>query len=739
MEAERVDIATLSGEAAEEWFLTAVESGPNLPFASCLDLLRRMAGSGQPGQADTWAELLYGVLAKEKRMSDVLALIELQQAWHAGDDAFHDAAAGRIGETWKDTSGKALRESAGWDGNLPVDEAIRRSRVLLLLKPQALCFEKTWGFGVVRSVDMFYKKAIIDFRGKTGHQMSLAYAAESLDMLGDDHLMARLHREPGKVAEMIKTAPGDIARLALESFGPLTVEQLKDRLAGAVVPGKDWAAFWEGARKKLKDDPLVEVPFRRSEPMRMRERRKAYDAAWFADLKAERDMDTVLSMVDTVLREEPGTLKVPENVAAVRDRLAFAIKGCSLRQGTLAARGLVLWDAAGLTAGTVDQCTESAPEWATAVRRFTNRLEIVPLFTGMPLSLVSRLVPLLAAADGERLEHALLSAFLRLPPAVLDAAGKYLIGTGHDAGWVQHFDDAIRSREALPAHWLWLCENMEWTESKNLCRRFDLIGTSIQALDMPVESEDAKAQTLLRRFLEDGDWLVNAISTLAPKERQEIVKKIDAANAWDVGSRRSLMARIIKRYPDTADALVERESAAQRDGKTRFTSWRSFRERSAQLQELIEVKIPANSRDIAHARGYGDLRENFEYKAAKDEQRLLLRRQAELERDLGIVKGTDFAAFPSDKAGLGTCVTIRRPDGRVEQHIILGEWDRDESIGIISSETRLAQALAGHKAGEEVTLPSSTGDETCKLETVGPLPDSARSWMANTESKAPKA
>ena len=57
----------------------------------------------------------------------------------------------------------------------------------------------------------------------------------------------------------------------------------------------------------------------------------------------------------------------------------------------------------------------------------------------------------------------------------------------------------------------------------------------------------------------------------------------------------------------------------------------------------MQKKIPANSKEIAVARSYGDLRENHEYKAAKEMQKILMRRKEELETQLARARGTDFS------------------------------------------------------------------------------------------------
>ena len=116
--------------------------------------------------------------------------------------------------------------------------------------------------------------------------------------------------------------------------------------------------------------------------------------------------------------------------------------------------------------------------------------------------------------------------------------------------------------------------------------------------------------------------------------------------------------------------------------------------------------IPENSREIATARSYGDLRENFEYQAAKDRQRQLMQRQKELEQDLKEVQGTDFAEqSAADRVGPGTCARLAGPDGCEHRVCILGEWDRDEALGIVACGSALAKALEGARSGDTVETP----------------------------------
>ena len=234
---------------------------------------------------------------------------------------------------------------AGFPAGLPPAECFRRLDLLLALHPKALCLDKTWGFGMVRRVDFFYGRVEIDFEHKPDHSLSLAYAAEALELLSEDHLLARQHRNPDEVVRLVREQPAEIVRLALRSYGPMTAAQLQETLTPRLMPAEDWKKFWDTARAALKKDPLAEIPAKRSEPIRLLSKPPAFDAEWLGGLAAERDLDRLMSEVERYLgrvgalaraaRASPGYAEASGDSAnrptwireVIGERLAFLLKG----------------------------------------------------------------------------------------------------------------------------------------------------------------------------------------------------------------------------------------------------------------------------------------------------------------------------------------------------------------------------------------------------------------------------
>ncbi len=163
-----------------------------------------------------------------------------------------------------------------------------------------------------------------------------------------------------------------------------------------------------------------------------------------------------------------------------------------------------------------------------------------------------------------------------------------------------------------------------------------------------------------------------------------------------------------------------------------ITSPRSYRERQARLDRLVSVELPQNRREIQEAKEFGDLSENFEYESARNRERQLLDRLARLQAELREVSPFDYAAAEAgEEAAPGTRVELRYEDGTVRTLNILGLWDFDEALGVISSRAPLVELVLGRKAGETVSIPDPDFDGeflAATVVSVGPLPAEVVAW-----------
>ena len=124
----------------------------------------------------------------------------------------------------------------------------------------------------------------------------------------------------------------------------------------------------------------------------------------------------------------------------------------------------------------------------------------------------------------------------------------------------------------------------------------------------------------------------------------------------------------------------------------------------------MKEEIPQNREDIKIARSYGDLRENFEYKSAKEYQRVLMKRQGDWERDLKLAQPTDFSNSDTSKVSIGTVVQLNPVEGGESLcYTILGAWDSDPDKGIIAYLSERGAEILDKAVGDSVEFKTAEG------------------------------
>ena len=137
------------------------------------------------------------------------------------------------------------------------------------------------------------------------------------------------------------------------------------------------------------------------------------------------------------------------------------------------------------------------------------------------------------------------------------------------------------------------------------------------------------------------------------------------------------------------------------------------------LDYELKVQLP---KEIKTAREYGDLRENAEYKAAKERQSYLQARIGQLHRRVAALSMINLDRIPRDKVGLGSTVSVRdTTSGEDIVYEIVTPEEADPTVGRISPSSPIGKCLLGHEEGEvvEIRVPSGARElEITKLVTI---------------------
>ena len=141
------------------------------------------------------------------------------------------------------------------------------------------------------------------------------------------------------------------------------------------------------------------------------------------------------------------------------------------------------------------------------------------------------------------------------------------------------------------------------------------------------------------------------------------------------------------------------------------------------LEYELKVTLP---KEILKAREHGDLRENAEYKAAKERQSFLQARTAQLHRRLAALNMVNLDRIPRDKVGLGSLVTVVAENGEQALFEIVVPEEADPTIGRISPSSPIGKCLLGREEGDSVDVKVPSGQRSYEIRKLVTMHDQVK-------------
>lgn len=619
-------------------------------------------------------------------------------------DALKKATADRVLQSFLDGAGF---------GERPLDKAFVAFEKLAGFQPGTFVLCDAWGLGTVKRIDCFYRKITVDFRTRRGHQFSYAAAADMLSRAPEDHVLVQREADPEAFAALLAEKPGEVVKAVLKSYGDMPVVRLEDVCTvNGFVKSANWKKFWDTARAQLRSDPLVEIPARRADPIRLKASAEDYGDAWMTAFSHETDPRLILAAVREYAAQGRFKKADAETRAKFEERLSFAATAARKVDDALYARIATETTALGLE-------RPSAAEMRMYMRE---RKRYVKAAAALPARETGALIAFLAESDAAKAE-----LYETLPELCFAAVSEILSRFGSEAACREAVGALMRRPKAPATLTTILVGRYEaYADWKELPPAIVLLTHAIALGEGRQSGETLKMQNIVRRLFADPKWLEKTFAALGDDDKALFFERFQASIAWDPSTHHAIAVRMVRIEPSLASRVAKGE---KKKTYARLTSRRSFAAKKAEYAKLINEEMPANVKRIEFAKSYGDLSENAEYQYAKDEQRALLQKQSLMQADLEAVKPDDFASVPSDEVAPGVSVAIETPDGEKTYHI-LGEWDNDPELGILSSKAQLAANMLGLRPGDTFDLPGADGAAAkAKVLRISPLPETVREWM----------
>src|SRR5437899_2185451 len=502
----------------------------------------------------------------------------------------------------------------------------------------------------------------------------------------------------------------------LESLdGQATAQQISEWMVPDLFNETEWKRWWESARKQLKGSGAFSIPAKKTEPIQARAEGISHTDELTEAFNDARQPKQQVAALEQIVKfhqqfKEPEKQLQPviatiENVASRNQKLHPEL-----------AFELVLGR---------DDLLESFPQLKTTHIGLTlakliadEERRLALILPKLPAAKEKRILQALPAALGERWSARALHLMQAAHGRMVAQIPHVFRDAGQHAELEKMLERSVREHSATSEMLIWLCsERQDWPELVTP----ELLAAVLSALEREQHEAPGRTSKLQRLLAEDRQLIPDMFAHADVALARDAIRRLQLTPLFDELTKRSLLARIVKLFPDLESMI----KGAQPEEKTAplVVSWSSLHRRKAEYEELVQKKIPENTREISVARSYGDLSENFEYKAAKQMQAVLMRRKTELETMLHRARGTSFENPDTSRVSIGTIVGLREKDsGREETYTILGAWDGDPERHVISYQTAIAQAVLGRKLGDTVALNTNEASAEFDIVAIAPAP-----------------
>lgn len=585
------------------------------------------------------------------------------------------------------------------------------------LEPGVFCLHKSWGPGVIKEWDLFGDKMIIDFEGKPGHEMKLQFAANSLEALDNDHIFAKFVGDPEATKQFAIDDPISFAFEVLTSFGgSLFLDHWEDRIKGRIIPDEKYKSWWESSKKKIRTDRRFVLPSKRNLPFELRDSDVSPAEGLIGDFGQAKDIKAKISILESIGKDLPAfdepAIQLEEILKSVSPLVIVAIRrspGAAVE--LLIARDDVVAEIEGIDLG-------DSLKLSDVLRN--NKKKFPEILKGMGVGRQRQVYDAIKDAYADEWSNELIACMEGSGARAIGEVTKYLSDKGEGKLLSDHLLKGLAQRSLGFEVVAWICKERKGLSEAAFAHK-GISASIISALERDHLDETTPKTNRLHDLLIDDTELIPDL--LVDSDRAEIrhfTRRIRSTPVFETLNKNSLLARIVKKFPLVEDLITgekKEEKGAKKSEQKKPTSfvvsWESLQARQEKLDDIINKKIPENSKEIGIAREHGDLKENAEFKAAKQQQAILMRQKAELEVEVSTARGTDFSNAITSSVSVGTIVELEDVDsGSSESVTMLGAWDTDTEKGIISYLSGMGNAMLGKSVGDEIELSTEREGET---------------------------
>ncbi len=668
-------------DAVEADWLGAIEG--DLDIDQFLAVTKGLVRLGEEDRVGTLLELLDDQLRERGMWAARLDLVRGAAHYFVRSGQVYDTVLDTLHELYRDREPDLtdlLQDLHLDQGRQHADklwDKVDRLRNLLAFRPGDIVEMEGRGVGRIADVNMPLHVFKVDLEKVKGVSVGFRAAGKMLRLLPEGHVLRQKLEEPEQL-EGLK--PTELLERTLKSYDrPLTGAEVKVIVVG-IIPERRWSSWWTSARKQ----PQVLSSGGPRQTYQWLEATDAEESLW-REFQAAPNRQKV----GLLRRAANQSQELRGRMAEALDRLSRALKDAQpalafeLRYALERFGAEPSWPAEDLLRNLPDPLEFFASVEQRAARE--QGYALLPACRDDWLDVLER--RFLLESDTKAIDAI---------AAVLEA--ETLSRCAARAQVQPH---------RTPAAFTWLVERAASEPALRQGRQSRLLNLLIQALR---HEAFAPFRARIKALFDSGGTAPRLLPELTLDEARQAEVAIRHAALEDY-RREPLLAALHLKFPDLqADQETESDDL--------YALPASIEAQREKLRELVEEEIPANRKAIEEARAMGDLRENFEYKSARQRHEYLTALATQLQQDLQRSTPIDIAGAACDRLRIGNQAMLESESGEQRTLAILGPWESAPERGIISYESDLAGRLLGSEPGARVELDG----ETFTLRTIEAVP-----------------
>lgn len=660
-----------------DWLARMDESPENLDYF--VTVARALVGQGEQDRARMLLDMLDEALTTEGAWRDRLELLKRSgKIYKPNPETQHRAIMSSMEAIHGDHHNfDGLVETVGLDKaktDIPKTwDKVGRLESLLTFSEGSLVSMEGKGAGRVVEVNLELQSFRIDFDGFPRMPVGFRAAPKVLTPVPKGHIHYRKLEEPKQLKEDAQNDPSGVLRTLLQSYDqPRTAGEIKQDLVG-IVPDKKWTSWWANARKHPQ---VVSGGKGRRTYAWAASSEDAEDAVWTAFLKAkprkklarfrrdgDRSQDLRGRMAEALIREAGTQLSKDPGFALETwfylDRVGEAPADAAFSPAVLL-----------------------GPE-----------VDPRPTLAGMEERPLRQQAFEILQKQREDWADLYMAALPREDdPKLLDYLTEALEAIEHP-DLPRFYDGTLAQPNKAPGAFAWLVERAGDNEE---LRRRSPLRLFQQALAGPTMPELSAQRLRLLAQVESGGTVVKLLSLLTEDQAAQAEEAVHRAAGLEPYQREDLIKALQVRFASLRDKSDE--------AKPLYAMEESINSKRDEMNDILKNEIPANRKAIEEARAMGDLRENFEYKSARQRHEYLTARATELKEQLARARPIDLASIDPSEVRVGTRVSLLEDGEKERTLVLLGPWESEPEAGIISYESELGRAMLGLGEGAELTV-----------------------------------